>query len=455
MKTYEWIHFIGIGGISMSGLAEIMLKKGVKVTGSDMTFSPLIEKLLSHGAIIHMGHQPSNIENPELVVYTAAVKDSNSEIVTAKQKNIPLMDRAEFLGLLMADYTYPIAISGTHGKTTTTALMSSVLLKADTDPTILIGASFDLINGNLRVGQDDILLTEACEYKRSFTHFKPKIGIVLNIDLDHLDYYKNIDDIKSAFYDFSQNISSDGYLIYNNNCTHSYNLFKNLNCQLISFGLNPESDVSALNIKYNPYPEFDLYVKGTLAGRVKLRVPGEHNVYNALSVAAASHVMGIKNPVIIQGLEDFTGTHRRFEFKGTLNDAPVVDDYAHHPTEIKATLKTIRPMCKKTLHCVFQPHTFSRTHLLLKEFATSFYEADKVYVVDIYAAREIDEKKIHSRDLVLELCHNGIDAIYCDSFTTVIDILKSQVNHSDFVVTMGAGNIDVVSEAISSNDVIG
>jgi UDP-N-acetylmuramate--alanine ligase len=449
MKSYEYIHFIGIGGISMSGLAEIMLKRGCRVSGSDTSYSSFIKHLKDLGADIVIGHTSSVISSQDLVVFTSAARADNPELMEASKLGIKTLERADFLGELMKDYVHPIAVSGTHGKTTTTGFMTSILLMAKKDPTILIGGDYNLIDGNIRVGSADILLTEACEYKRSFTRFNPEYGIVLNIEEDHLDYYLDIKDIKNAFREFAKNIPKEGYLIYNYDDQNSKGLFDDLECNLISFGLTKGSTVRARNLKYTPYPEFDLYYGENMMGKFRLSVPGEHNVYNALAAAACSQAMNINVYDIRKGIEDFSGTKRRFELRGELNGAVVIDDYAHHPTEIKTTLKTVKGMSKKRTFCVFQPHTFTRTHSLLTEFSEAFHDADVVLVTDIYPAREEDTGLVHSKDLVKALKTKGVEALYCSTFEEAEDYLRKNVKKSDSVITMGAGDVYLIADHLT------
>lgn len=434
----------------MSGLAEIMIKRGCKVSGSDTGYSSHIKHLKDLGADIVIGHNSAVITTQDLVVFTSAAKSDNPELNEAARLGIKTMERADFLGELMKDYVHPIAVSGTHGKTTTTGFMTSILLMAKKDPTILIGGDYKLIDGNIRIGgSSDILLTEACEYKRSFTRFKPEYGIVLNIEEDHLDYYQDIKDIKSAFLEFAKNIVKDGYLIYNHDCLNSKGLFDDLECNRVTFGLSKGAAIRARNLKYTPYPEFDLYYGEDMMGKLRLNVPGEHNVYNALAAVTCSQAMGINVYDIRKGIEEFSGTKRRFELRGEVNGAVVIDDYAHHPTEIKTTLKTVKGMSKKRIFCIFQPHTYSRTYSLLNEFSEAFNDADVVLVTDIYAAREEDLGLVHSKDLVKALKAKSIEALYCSTFEEAEAFLKKNVKRSDFVITMGAGDVFLIADHLT------
>ncbi len=447
LQSFKSIYFIGIGGVSMSGLAEIMLHYGHEVAGSDLKNSSITKHLALLGAQIHIGHHSAHIGNPDLVVYTAAISPDNPELKAATKKNIPTLERADFLGRMMKDYTHPVAIAGTHGKTTTTGFVSSILLVAKKNPTILIGGQLDLINGYLHIGNREIFLTEACEYKRSFTKFHPQYAVVLNIEEDHLDYYKDLDDILDAFNDFANRLPEDGRLIYNSDCANSSKLFRKTQHQAITFGMK-NSHVSVSNLNYTPYPEFELVIEDISVGNVQLSVPGEHNVYNALAAAACCWCMGLSHSDIVNGLNQFIGAKRRFQLIGSYNGSLIVDDYAHHPTEIKATLKTAKNMTDGRVLCVFQPHTYTRTLSLLSEFASSFDIADTVLIVDIYAAREIDSGLVHSKDLVASLLKNGVDAYYCDSFSSAKTLLVKIAHPSDIILTMGAGDVDVIGQSL-------
>jgi len=448
MLKYNFIHFVGIGGISMSGLAEIMLSRGCRISGSDLHYSSLVEHLVKLGAEVQIGHSEQIISNQDLMVFSSAIHSDNPEYKKALAIGMKILERADFLGELMQEYEHAIAVAGTHGKTTTTGFMSSILLKADKDPTILLGGEFDLINGNLRIGGHEFLLTEACEYKRSFVKFNPQYGIVLNIEEDHLDYYKNLEDIKSAFHEFAEKINEYGYLIYNRDCKHSKDLFLDLKCKAMTFGLSKEADVYAGLVVFSPFPHYELFVNGISKGEIALKVPGLHNVYNSLASATCALCMNLPLDSIIAGIEGFTGTKRRFEYKGICKGAIVVDDYAHHPTEIKATLSAINNMNYNNCLCVFQPHTYTRTLSLLNEFALSFEDANLVLIVDIYPAREIDDGSVHAKDLVEKLIQNNVNAIYCHSFQEAESYFLEHAQKDDLILTMGAGDVYLIGEHI-------
>lgn len=441
-SKYKNIHFIGIGGISMSGLAEIVLNKNFNVTGSDMSQSELTDRLQKKGAIINIDHKAQNVIGADLVVYTSAINEKNSEYRYAIDNNIPIIDRATFLGELMKAYKDSIAVSGTHGKTTTTGMIASILNNSKLDSTILLGGELDSIGGNVKIGGNELLLTEACEYKGNFLKFYPTIGIILNIDEDHLDFFKGIDHIKDTFKSFINLIPDSGSIIVNGDDQHIKSIINRDSKNTITFGLSQSNDYYAYNIKfdYNGYPSYDLYINNNFIEKIHLNVVGKHNIYNSLSAIASTKIAGVKIKNIKSGLEVYKGTHRRFEDKGIVNDIQIIDDYAHHPTEIKATLDSISEKYNK-IWCVFQPHTYTRTNSLLKEFGESFNDADEVIVTDIYAAREADTGLVHSKDLVKELKNNNVNGKYIKTFEEIVDYLEKTVDKGDILITVGAGDV--------------
>lgn len=450
------IHLIGIGGVSMSAIAKILVHKGFNVSGSDMKSSKSTESLQKDGIKVYIGHREANVKNKDLVIYTAAIDLSNNpEIIGAKNFDIPMISRAEILGMIMKSYDNSIAIAGTHGKTTSTSMISLIMNETDYDPTIMIGGNLKEINGNLKIGSDKVLIAEACEYKESFTKFFPTIGVILNIDEDHLDYFTDIDHIISAFIKFSKLIPKDGFLVANNDDYNVKKIYSHVDCNVVTIGINIDSEYQGKNITYNDqgYPVFDVYHNNELLERFTLSVPGIHNIYNSLSSIAIAHKMNIPVEYIKERLYSFKGTDRRFDILGDYNGiAKVVDDYAHHPNAIKASLQAANKMSHNRIWTIFQPHTFTRTKALLLDFAKSFNESDKIIITDIYAAREIDTGEIHSRDLVKQLQLEGIDALYISSFEDIKEHIKSNVEKNDIVITMGAGNIyeigyDLVEDA--------
>jgi len=441
------VHFIGIGGVSMSGLAEILLEAGYKVTGSDMKSSAATDTLFNLGAVIFIGHDEKNIGDADLVVYTAAVSDDNPELIGARKNNIPVMDRAEFLGSLMKGYKYNIAVSGTHGKTTTTSMLSHIALKAKLDPTILVGGQLDLINGNVRTGKSQYLITEACEYKASFLKFFPNVGIITNIDADHLDFYKDIDDIQNTFIKFAALIPVNGYLICCADDERMDKVISGAKCLVITYGIE-KGDFTAKNIVFNEKgcASFTSYYKGEKFLDVILNVPGRHNVLNALACIGTSFALDISKDSIFEGLKEFGGTHRRFELKGKKDGVIVIDDYAHHPTEIKATLSAAKNYPHKRIFCVFQPHTFSRTLSLFEEFSNAFEGVDDLILADIYAAREKDTGVVSSATLADKIREKGMKCQNLHNFEEIVSYLEANLKDGDVLFTVGAGDVYKVGE---------
>lgn len=441
--NFNHIYFIGIGGISMSALAEIMIEEGIKVSGSDRSNSKIIKKLQNSGASIYINHDPKNISGDiDLLVYTSAISEDNPELLRARDLNIKIMDRAEFLGYVMKNYRHAICVSGTHGKTTTTGMLSSVLLETDLNPTIFLGGEMDSLGGNLLKGSYELLLTEACEYKRNFLKFNPTMEIILNIEEDHLDYYKDLSDIQGAFVEYAEKLPSDGHLIVNE---ASRSLFNHIKAGLVTFGLKDEADYYASDIKLLPTPSYTLMHKGQEIAEIKLQVFGEHNILNSLAVCAAGISLGLEPEIIAKGLNDFKGTHRRYEYKGQVKGAVLIDDYAHHPSEMTATLKTARHYTRGKIITVFQPHTYTRTIKLLDGFAEALSLSDEAILVDIYAAREINTGEIHSKDIINKM-EKG--AIYAESFQEAAELVKSMVQGGDTIITMGAGNVDQIGDLL-------
>ncbi len=443
------VHFIGIGGISMSGLAEILLQKGFTVSGSDNGKSSLTQILEEKGARVFYGQKAANIiDGIDCVVYTAAIKASNPELVQARNLGLPLLTRAELLGQLMKNYALPIAVSGTHGKTTTTSMLSHVLLEGNLDPTISVGGILKAIGGNIRVGNGNVFLTEACEYTNSFLQFFPKIGVILNIEEDHMDYFKDLDDIRHSFRRFAALLPSDGTLVINTDIENYEYVHDGLDCKVVTYGQTTDSDYFAENISYDELgnASFDVYKKGSLFGRISLSVPGKHNVSNALATIATADAVDVPFDVIARGLSSFKGTNRRFEYKGIKGGVTVIDDYAHHPTEIRATLTAAENYPHKQLWCVFQPHTYTRTKAFFHEFAEALSLADHLVLADIFAARETDDLGISSKDLADEICRLGTDAHYFSSFEDINEFLKTSCLEGDVLITMGAGNVVNIGE---------
>lgn len=443
------IHFIGIGGISMSGFAELLYSMGFHITGSDRDESKITKHLESLGIHVVYGQTEKNItDDIDLVVYTAAIQSTNPEFQEAKQRGIPMMERATMVGQVMKNYSSAIAIAGTHGKTTATSIASHVFLEADCDPTISVGGILEAIGGNIRIGHSEHFITEACEYTNSFLQFYPTVGIILNIEEDHMDFFKDIDDIRNSFRRFAERIPSHGTLIINADIDDYEAITEELSCRVLTYGLAHDADFTAANISYDDMGRgsFDAIVNGEPAGRYSLSVVGEHNISNSLACMALASLYGISNDTLQRAFTAFHGTDRRFQHKGTCNGFTIIDDYAHHPTEITATLTAAKKYPHKTLWCVFQPHTYTRTKAFLKEFASSLCLADKVILTDIYAAREKDPGNISSKDVANELEKLGKEVFYLSSFEEIEKFISKNLVDGDLLITMGAGNVVDIGE---------
>ncbi len=452
LSEFRHIHCIGIGGIGLSAIAEILLSRGYIVTGSDMKMSDMTDHLAKAGAKIFIGHQRENVEEADLVVYSAAVGQDNPELVRAAERGIPTVTRAELLGVLMSEYENSIAISGTHGKTTTTSMVSLVLDAAKLDPTILVGGNLAEIGGNVKVGNSPYFITEACEYMDSILSLRPKIEINLNIDSDHLDYFKDIDHIANSFDRFAKLVPERGMIIAYEANPFVNKVIKGLN-NVVTFGLNQNCDYCAADIFFNEngMPEFSVFKNGQLLQKIQLSVPGEHNILNALATFACCHSLGVSADVIGETLGNFHGTQRRFDIVGTTKKGvKIVDDYAHHPTEIKATLEAAQNLPHKNLWCLFQPHTYTRTMALFDDFAQAFDNADKLILAEIYAAREKNIYKISSSQLAQRIkeTHPDKDVIFMKTFDEVAEYVRENAKEGDMVITMGAGDIYKIGEML-------
>ena len=443
------VHFIGIGGISMSGLAEILLGAGFTISGSDRSASELTNHLEALGATIHYPQAAENItDDIELIVYTAAIRDDNPEFIAAKESGKPMLTRAELLGEIMENYARSITVAGTHGKTTTTSMISQILLETADEPTISVGGILDAIHSNVHVGHSDVFITEACEYTNSYHSFFPKYNVILNVEADHLDFFKNLENVRASFKKFAGNTSDDGILIINNEIDDVKFFTEGLKCKVITYALHGDADIVPSEITYNEkgcasyVPVFN----GKSLERVQLNVPGDHNISNSLAAIALTIEMGVSYDHILAGLAKFGGAHRRFEYKGTFNGATVIDDYAHHPTEIKASLAAAKNYPHNRLIVCFQSHTYTRTLSFLDDFATALSTADIVIMPDIYPAREPDIYGISSKDITDRLEKLGVEAHYLGTFEACEEFLKKNLLNNDLLITMGAGDVNLVGE---------
>ena len=451
------VFFCGIGGISMSGLAEILHERGFPVSGSDRAASDLTRSLEAKGIRILIGQRAENItEDIAVVIFTAAIHPDNPEYVRTQELGIPSLSRAELLGELMRNYPSSIAVAGTHGKTTTTSMISEILMHAGLDPTISVGGILDSIGGNVRIGRSEHFIAEACEYTNSFLSMAPKIGIILNVEADHLDFFKDLDDVRHSFRLFAQRIPPDGTLIICSDIPDLHELTDGLPCRVVTFGRDAqESDYYPTGIRYddNARPSYNCChaASGIRTQRITLGIPGEHNVINSLAAVAAADLLGIPRDVTAAALSSFGGTRRRFEYKGTWNGVRIIDDYAHHPTEIRATLCAAEGLAHNRIFCIFQPHTYTRTKALFEEFADALSLADVLILADIYAARETDTLGISSELLADTIRERGHEETYWfPSFEEILAFVRQNCRKGDVLITMGAGNVTEIGPLLLS-----
>jgi UDP-N-acetylmuramate--alanine ligase len=445
-------HFIGVGGVGMSGLAQLMVKHNAIVAGSDQMASDVVDMLCGMGADIKIGHSANNLSlDTDVVVISAAIKEDNPELKLARKRGCKVYKYARMLGELMNRYE-GIAVSGTHGKSTTSGWLAYLLKQAGVDTNFIIGARINQLGSSSGVADSSFFVAEACEYDRSFLNLKPRIACILNIEADHLDYYRDEGEIVEAFGEFARGTKADGVLIANGQDTNVAKVISRLGthqrCQ--TFGLAESCNFYAKNIVLNDgLYSFDVYHNNNLLGPTRISLPGKHNVMNALAVVAMAANAGIDGGQILELLPGFTGMDRRIMLKGRIGQITVLDDYAHHPTEIRASLQAMREKYKpKRIWCVFQPHQYSRTRFLLDDFAESFKLADVTIVPEIYFVRDSqkEKKEINAQILVSQMRDNGTDAIFIDGFTAICDYLKKNVSDGDLVVTMGAGDIWKVAD---------
>lgn len=448
-QTKEHIYFIGIGGISMSGLAEILASRGHQVSGTDVKETAVTKHLQNLGIHINFGHRAENItDDITLVVYTAAIHDDNPELRAAHEKGIRIMDRAHLLGQIMDEYHDSVAVSGTHGKTTTTSMVSEILLAAEKDPTITVGGILPTIGSNLRIGNSPYFVAEACEYFDSFLQFNPFIAIILNVESDHLDYFKTLENIRRSFHAFAQRVPDKGLLVISEKIDNVEELTDGLTCHVETFGLGEKANWRAENIVHEAdgRNSFDIYHNSAFFTTIHLHIPGEHNITNALAAIAASAFLGAAPEDCVKGLHHYTGTERRFQLKGKKDGITVIDDYAHHPTEIKAALAAAQNVQHNTTWCVFQPHTFSRTRFLFDEFGEAFGDADEIIIADIFAARETDDGTVSAAQLADRIAQTGKSARYVGDFAAIEAYLREHCKSGDLLMTVGAGDVYKIGE---------
>lgn len=437
LNNIKKVHFIGIGGSGMFPLAKILHSKGFTVTGSDIYESDTLEKVKNLGIKVYLSQKKENIQNPDLVVFSAAIKGSNPEIVAAKEKNIPIIERSVMLGIIFKDYKNSVAVAGTHGKTTTTSMITSILLDSGKDPTAVIGATLKKISGNSCTGKSDIIVGEACEYVDSFLQLFPMISVITNVDADHLDYFGNLENVKKSFGKFAS--QTQKLIVANGDDENTRDSIKNTSIRKIFFGTNDNNDYVAQNIVFTKLQQaqFDVFHKNKKISHIELTVPGKHNMYDALAAFIVCSELGVPVLEIEHSLKEFTGAHRRFEILGQMHGITVIDDFAHHPTEITATLSAASNMRFNHVWAIFQPHTYSRTFMLMDDFAKALSIADTAIVSEILPVREVNTYGVSSEDLTNKIK----SSIYIPNFEQITDFICKNAKKGDLVITLGGGNV--------------
>ena len=437
-------HLVGIGGVSMSPLAEVLHGAGMVITGSDMRESPAVEHLRSLGIPVSIGHRAENLGEAELVIRTAAVHDSNPEISAAHAQGVPVFERAQAWGAIMRGYQHALCISGTHGKTTTTSMCTHIIMAAGLDPTVMIGGTLPLLGAGHRVGKGDTIILESCEYCNSFLSFFPTIAVILNIEADHLDFFKDLEDVERSFRRFADLVPEGGRIIANRDDANTMATLAGETRPVTTFGLE-EGDVHAAGLTWEKgLPAFDVVCRGEVYAHVSLKVPGLHNVKNALAAAGSAFALGARGVAGERGLAQFRGAGRRFEHKGSFHGAEVYDDYAHHPGELEALLDTARSLGYERVVCAFQPHTYTRTAALFDDFVEVLKKPDVTLLAEIFAAREDNESGISSRDLAERIP----GARYFATLPEVTAALRELARPGDLILTVGAGDVYTVGEAL-------
>lgn len=445
------VHIIGIGGSMMSGIAGILLNNGIEVTGSDNKESKITKKLKNDGAKIYIGHKEENIVDQDLLVYSAAIKDDNSEIVKAKELNIPMMTRSVFLGHLMNNFNNSIGISGTHGKTSTTSMITSIAMKANLDPTVLLGAHVPLIDSNYRIGHSDLIVVESCEFKRSFLDFPPKFGIILNIEEDHLDYYKDLEDIKSAFIKYIEEIPQDGYVIA---CADDKNVLDVLNHDKVhkhvTFGIeNGQYRAKNISKDKKDRPIFDVYENDKKLFTIHMPIPGKFNIYNVLAAIISMRLLNVKDEDIIEGVELYKGVDKRLQELGTINNVRYINDYGHHPTEVRVTIETVLEYNYNRLFVVMQPLTYSRLHIFFDDFSKLYDKADFLYTLPVFPSREVDTGLVSSTELADAVKKRDTVKVFDFlDFESCANALIENTKENDIVLLIGGGEPELIFDII-------
>ena len=433
------IHLVGIGGVSMRPLGLILQEMGAVVSGSDMSVTASTEELVAKGIPVHIGHQQENIRGADCVIRTAAVHNDNPEIAAARSAGIPVFERAQAWGVIMRAYKNAVCVAGTHGKTTTTSMLTHILMEANTDPTVMIGGYLPLLRAGHRVGNGDTILLESCEYCDSFLNFAPTLAVILNVEADHLDYFKDLEDVQKSFREFAG--LSSGQVLANGDDPHVLQALEGM--EFVRFGFRPENRIRGENI-CSDWRHFDVVCDGEVYCHLDLKVLGRHNAMNALAAAGAAWLLGLPGEAVATGLAIFSGAERRMQYKGNFNGADIYDDYAHHPDELAATIEAVRTMSYRRLVLAFQPHTYTRTSALFSDFVRELKKPDVVVLAEIYAARERNAVGISSKDLQKEIP----GAVYCETLPEVTEYLRKTVQKGDVVLTVGAGDIFRAGEAL-------
>ena len=432
------VHLVGIGGVSMCPLAEILQGMGLTVQGSDISNSKSVQHLIALGIPVSIGHNADNLGDCDFVIRTAAVHDNNPEIAGAIARGIPVYERAQALGAIMQGYPNALCVSGTHGKTTTTSMCTHIFMAAEADPTVMIGGTLPLLHSGYRVGAGSTIILESCEYCNSFLSFFPTVAVILNVEADHLDFFKDLEDIQHSFRHFAQLTPASGWIIANADDSGAMGALRDLDRPVFTFGIDNPADCMAVQINHdNGFPSFDVVIRGETYAHISLQVHGKHNVLNALAAAAAAYALGIPGSAVERGLATFTGAGRRFEFKGTYHGADIFDDYAHHPDELHALLDSLSELNYKRIILAFQPHTYTRTAALFDDFVQELRRADTTVIAEIYAAREANTLGISSSDL----CRMIDGSVYCSTLDKVTDKLAELARPGDLILTVGAGDI--------------
>ena len=439
------VHFVGIGGVSMAPLAEALRSTGVMVTGSDLNESPATDALKNMGITIKIGHLAEHITGADAIIRTAAARDDNPEIKAAREAGIPVFERAEAWGHIMQQYKNAICIAGTHGKTSTTSMCTHILLAADTDPTVMIGGNLAKLQSGHRVGSGDTIVLESCEYYNSFHNFFPTIAVLLNVEEDHLDYFENLEQIQESFRKFADLVPEDGAIVANGDDKKTMDALAPLGREIWTFGFGENNRIRAENVSYQDVgASFDLYVEGQLSCTVKLKVPGAHNVSNALAAIGVAVVLGLEPAAICEGLSDFTGAGRRFEYKGEINGAKVYDDYAHHPTELAVLLDAVEKLDFERTILAFQPHTYTRTKALFDDFVRELRRPERTYIAEIFAAREQNTVGISAKDVAEQVAR----AQHVPTLEEMAEKIREIAKEGDIILTVGAGDIFKVGEML-------